>query len=73
VHTALRILGVVLAVAGVTILAVGGDFGFSETHELGPITVRDRDVYTIPPWAGAALLAMGVGIFLVTLIPTRAR
>ena len=70
-YTALRVLAVVLVVAGAIILAMGGTFGFTETHDFGPITVRDRDAYTIPAWAGAAALAIGVGIFLVTLIPHR--
>lgn len=68
-NTALRVLAVVLVVAGVIVLAMQGSFTFTETHDLGPISVREREGFHIPMWAGAGLLAVGVGIFIVTLIP----
>jgi len=68
-YTALRVVAVVLFVAGVTVLAMGGTFTYTETHDLGPLTVREREAFNVPTWAGLGLLAVGVGVFLVTLMP----
>ncbi|MGE5096412.1 MAG: hypothetical protein ACM3SO_14825 [Betaproteobacteria bacterium] len=66
---AIRIIGVVLIVAGVVALAIGG---FSYTKEttgakLGPIelTVKEKQTVNIPIWAGVASIAAGALMLLV--------
>ncbi|HET9580595.1 MAG TPA: hypothetical protein VFP44_22395 [Usitatibacter sp.] len=66
---AIRIIGVVLIVAGVVALAIGG---FSYTKEttgakLGPIelTVKEKQTVNIPVWAGVASIAAGALMLLV--------
>lgn len=66
---AIRVVGVVLIVAGVIALAFGS---FSYTKEttgakLGPIelTVKEKETVNIPVWAGIAAIAAGAVLLLV--------
>ena len=65
---AVRILGVILIVAGGLGLAYGSFSFTKETHEaqLGPITlsVQDKQTVNIPVWAGVAGIVIG-GVLLV--------
>jgi uncharacterized membrane protein YidH (DUF202 family) len=65
----MKILGIVLIVAGVLVLALGG---FSYTREkkvvdLGPIqaTEKTRETVPIPPLAGGAAVLAGIAILVV--------
>jgi multidrug transporter EmrE-like cation transporter len=62
--TPLRILGIVLIVAGALGLAYGGFSFTKETHkaELGPlkISVADKEHVDIPTWAGLGAVLAGV-------------
>jgi uncharacterized membrane protein YidH (DUF202 family) len=65
----MKILGIVLIVAGVLVLALGG---FSYTREkkvvdLGPIqaTTKTRETVPIPPLAGGAAILAGVALLVV--------
>jgi UDP-N-acetylmuramyl pentapeptide phosphotransferase/UDP-N-acetylglucosamine-1-phosphate transferase len=66
----MKILGIVLIVAGVLVLAFGG---FSYTREkkvvdLGPIqaTTRTEHNVPIPPLAGGAAVLAGVAVLIVS-------
>lgn len=66
--SAIKIVGVVLIVAGVLGLA-WGSFGWTrQTHEakLGPIelSVSERQTVDVPTWAGVAAIVVG-GVLLV--------
>ena len=71
---AMRIVGLVLIVAGVLALAYRGFDYTKEKHEtkLGPVqfTVKDQEHVEIPVWAGAG--AIGIGVVLL-LLPARKR
>ncbi len=65
---ATRILGILLIVAGIAGLALGG-FSFTrETHQakLGPLelSIKERENVDIPTWAGIAAIVVG-GVLLV--------
>ena len=64
----MRMLAIVLLVAGALALAYGGFSYTSETHEakLGPleINITEKERVNIPVWAGVALLVVGGGILL---------
>ena len=64
----MRMLGIVLLVAGALALAYGGFSYTSETHEakLGPveINITEKERVNVPVWAGVALLVVGGGILL---------
>jgi TRAP-type C4-dicarboxylate transport system permease small subunit len=64
----MRILAMVLLVAGALALAYGGFSYTRETHEakLGPveINITEKEHVNVPVWAGAALLVVGGGILL---------
>ena len=67
--TPLRILGIVLVVAGGLALAYGG-FSFTrETHkaELGPlkISVAEKQQVNVPTWAGLGAVLVGVVLVVV--------
>lgn len=66
---AIRILGIVLIVAGGLGLLYGGFTYTEDTHEarLGPIelTVKDRKTVNIPMWAGVGALAVGAVLLFV--------
>ena len=65
---ALKILGVVLIVAGVLALVYRGFSYTKETHDakLGPIefSVKEKETITIPTWAGVGAIVVG-GILLL--------
>jgi len=64
----MRMLAIVLLVAGALALAYGGFSYTSETHEakLGPleINITEKERVNVPVWAGVALLVVGGGILL---------
>ena len=65
----LRILGVLLIVAGTAGL-IYGEFSFTrETHqaELGPLEleVEEKETIAVPTWAGAGAIGVGVVLLLV--------
>lgn len=64
----MRILAIVLLIAGALALAYGGFSYTSETHEakLGPveINITEKEHVNVPVWAGLALLVTGGGILL---------
>jgi hypothetical protein len=62
----MRILAIVLLVAGALALAYGGFSYTSDTHQakLGPveINITEKERVNVPVWAGVALLLVGGGI-----------
>ena len=65
----LKIVAVVLIVAGVAALAYGGFSYTKETHkaEIGPlkIQVQEKDQVNIPQWAGIAAIVIGVVMLVI--------
>jgi multidrug transporter EmrE-like cation transporter len=63
-----KILSVVLIVAGILGLAYGSFSYTKETHEakLGPIelSVKDKQTVNIPVWAGVGAIVVGGGLLL---------
>jgi len=64
---ALRIVAVVLIVAGVAGLVYGG-FSYtkdSQAAKLGPLelTITEKETVNVPVWAGVASILLGAGIF----------
>jgi uncharacterized membrane protein YdcZ (DUF606 family) len=60
---ATRIVGIILIVAGIAGLGLGG-FSFTrETHQakLGPIelSVKEKQTVNVPAWAGVAAIVVG--------------
>ncbi|HVS02176.1 MAG TPA: hypothetical protein VMT16_05340 [Thermoanaerobaculia bacterium] len=72
--TVVKIVAVVLIVAGVLGLAYGGFSYTKERHqaELGPIelAVEEKQRVQIPVWASVAVIAVGAGLL---LLPARKR
>jgi TRAP-type C4-dicarboxylate transport system permease small subunit len=64
----MRMLAVVLLIAGALALAYGGFTYTSETHEakLGPveIAISEKQRVNVPVWAGVAFLVAGGGLLL---------
>ena len=62
--TPLRIVGIVLVVAGALALAYGGFSYTKETHQakVGPfeMSVKEKQEVNVPQWAGLAGIALGV-------------
>ncbi len=62
--TPVRIIGIVLIVAGALALAYGGFSYTKEEHraELGPfkLSVQEREQVNVPQWIGAGALAAGI-------------
>jgi hypothetical protein len=62
----MRILGIVLIVAGVLGLAYGSFTYISDTHEvdlgLFEVKVVDRDTVNVPVWAGVVAIGVGAGL-----------
>jgi hypothetical protein len=62
----MRILAIVLLVAGALALAYGGFSYTRETHEakLGPleINITEEERVNVPVWAGVALMVVGGGV-----------
>lgn len=67
--TGIKILAIVLIVAGALALGYGGFTYTRETHEakLGPIemTVTDRERVNIPVWAGIGAIVAGAFMLLM--------
>jgi hypothetical protein len=66
---AVRLLAIVLIVAGALGLVYGGFTYTRETHEakLGPIelSIQDKETVNIPIWAGLGAIAAGVLLLFV--------
>jgi uncharacterized membrane protein YidH (DUF202 family) len=64
----MKILAIVLIVAGVLALVYGGFSYISDTHttKLGPInlTVKDKERVNIPIWAGVGAIVVGAVLLL---------
>jgi TRAP-type C4-dicarboxylate transport system permease small subunit len=64
----MRMLAIVLLIAGALALAYGGFSYTSETHEakLGPveIAITEKQRVNVPIWAGVALMVLGGGLLL---------
>ena len=62
--TPLRILGIVLIVAGGLALAYGGFSFTKETHkaEIGPLklSVKEKEQVNVPTWAGLGAVLVGL-------------
>jgi drug/metabolite transporter (DMT)-like permease len=65
---AIKIIGIVLIIAGTAGLVYGGFSFTKETHQakIGPIelTVKDKETVNIPVWAGVGAILLG-GVLLV--------
>ena len=65
----LKIVGIVLIVAGAAALAYGGFSYTKETHkaEIGPLkfSVQERERVNVPQWAGLGAIAAGVILLVV--------
>ena len=59
----LKIVGIVLIVAGVAAMATGGFSFTKETHkaEIGPLklSVKEKEQVNVPQWAGIASIVAG--------------
>jgi len=68
----IKMIGVVLIVAGVAALAFGGFSFTKETHraEIGPLklSVQENQNVNIPSWAGLAAIIAGV---VLLVVPTK--
>jgi hypothetical protein len=67
--SAVKMLAIVLIVAGALGLLYGGFTYTKETHEakLGPIelSVKDKETVNVPVWAGVGAIAAGVILLFV--------
>ena len=65
----LKIVAIVLIIAGSLALAYGGFSYTSETHrtKIGPvdITVKEKETVNIPVWAGLGAVLIGVVLLVV--------
>ncbi len=65
----MKILAIILIVAGVLALVYGGFSYVSDTHsaKIGPInlTIKDKERVNIPLWAGVASIAVGAALLLL--------
>lgn len=63
---AVKLVAIVLIVAGVLGLVYGGFSYTKETHEVkvGPIelSVKDKETVNVPVWAGVGAIAVGVAL-----------
>jgi hypothetical protein len=70
--SAVKIVGIVLIVAGILGLAYGKFSYTKETHEakIGPLelSMKDKETVNVPVWAGVGAIVIG-GILL--LVPTK--
>ena len=64
VMNAMKIVGIVLIVAGAGALAYGGFSYTKETHkaEIGPLkfSVQEKEQVNVPQWAGIGAIVLGV-------------
>ena len=67
--SAIKILAIVLIVAGVLALVYGGFSYVSDTHttKLGPIklSLQEKKTVAIPIWTGVGAIAIGAALLLV--------
>ena len=67
--SAIKMLAIVLIVAGGLALAYGGFTYTKDTHQakLGPIelSVSEKQTVNVPIWAGLGLIVAGVGLLFV--------
>jgi drug/metabolite transporter (DMT)-like permease len=67
--TPLKIVGIVLIVAGAAALAYGGFSYTKETHkaEIGPLkfSVQEKERVNVPQWAGLGAIVAGVVLLVV--------
>jgi hypothetical protein len=67
--SAIKIVGVVLIVAGVLGLAYGSFSYTKETHEakIGPLEfqVKEKETVNVPVWAGVGAIVIGTVLLLV--------
>jgi drug/metabolite transporter (DMT)-like permease len=65
----LKIVGIVLIVAGAAALAYGGFSFTKETHkaEIGPLkfSVQEKERVNVPQWAGLGAIVAGVVLLVV--------
>jgi hypothetical protein len=65
--TPLRIVAIVLVVAGALALAYGGFSYTKETHQakIGPIelSVKEKQDVNVPQWAGIGAIVLGAALF----------
>jgi uncharacterized membrane protein len=66
-----KIIGVVLIVAGILGLAYGGFSFTKETHEakIGPLEfqVKEKETVNVPVWAGVGAIVIGAVLLLVPM------
>ena len=66
----IKVLSLVLILAGILGLAYGSFSYTKETHEakVGPIevSVKDKETVNVPVWAGVAAIVLGAGLFFVS-------
>ena len=64
----MKIIAIVLVVAGILALAYGGFTYKKETHDakIGPleIAVTEKKTVDVPVWAGVAMIVVGGGLLL---------
>jgi drug/metabolite transporter (DMT)-like permease len=67
--TPTKIIGIILIVAGVAGLAMGGFSYTKDTHsaKIGPMqfSVTEKETVNVPIWAGIAAIAVGVALIVV--------
>lgn len=67
--SALKLVAIVLIVAGIAALAYGGFTYTKATHEakLGPLvlSVKEKQTVNVPMWAGIAAIVAGVALLVV--------
>jgi uncharacterized membrane protein YidH (DUF202 family) len=68
---AVKIVGVVLIVAGILALVYGGFSFTKETHQakLGPLElqVKEKETVNVPVWAGVGAIVVGAVLLVVPL------
>ena len=66
----MKIIAIVLIVAGILALAYGGFTYKRETHEarIGPVAVEvtEKKALDVPVWAGVAMIVVGGGLLLAS-------
>ena len=67
--SALKIIGIVLIVAGILGLVYGGFSFTKDTHQakIGPLElqVKEKETVNIPVWAGVGAIVIGAALLLV--------
>ena len=67
--SALKIVGIVLIVAGILGLVYGGFSFTKDTHQakIGPLElqVKEKETVNIPVWAGVGAIVVGAALLLV--------